>query len=207
MGSAVLSYSAMAGVWQFRGSSSAMTVSVKGTPCRSSSGAPSIWYFMSCRHFCRCSRRASHYGGTSWGSGKGTLRLLLAGGTGTGVSPSSSSSGASTSGGGATHGGAATGTCSHRAATTTCWIALSKAGDSSSVEVSEEMLRWGGSATGFRNPRRERCMREGGRVGACHSRERGCSCYHLRGLSADGGCCPLLFICCLVRILHRNSCL
>ncbi|KAL0355216.1 UNVERIFIED_CONTAM: hypothetical protein Sradi_3968500 [Sesamum radiatum] len=123
----------MAGVRQFRGSSSAMTVSVKETPCRSSSGAPSIWYFTSYRPFCRCSRQASHCGGTSWGSGKGTLRLLLAGGIGTGISPSSSSSGASTSGGGATRGGAATGTCSRRAAATTCWIALSKADDSSSV--------------------------------------------------------------------------
>ncbi|KAL0313406.1 UNVERIFIED_CONTAM: hypothetical protein Sradi_5739900 [Sesamum radiatum] len=44
----------MAGVRQFKGNSSAMTVSVKGTPCRSSSSAPSIWYFTSCRPFCRC---------------------------------------------------------------------------------------------------------------------------------------------------------
>ncbi|KAL0402732.1 UNVERIFIED_CONTAM: hypothetical protein Slati_4303100 [Sesamum latifolium] len=96
----------------------------------------------------RCSRRASHCGGTSWGSGTGTLRLLLAGGTGTGISSSSSSFGASASGDGATRGGAAIGTCSRRAAATTCWIALSKAGDSSSVEVSVEVLRRGGSATG-----------------------------------------------------------
>ncbi|KAL0303414.1 UNVERIFIED_CONTAM: hypothetical protein Sradi_6209500 [Sesamum radiatum] len=73
-------------------------VSVKGTPCRSSSGTPSIW--------------------------------------------------ASTLGGGATRGGAVIGTCSRMAAATTCWIALSKAGDSSFVEVSEEVLRQGGSATG-----------------------------------------------------------
>ncbi|KAL0367086.1 UNVERIFIED_CONTAM: hypothetical protein Sradi_3598700 [Sesamum radiatum] len=105
MGSAVPSYCAMAGVRQFRGSSFAMTVSVKGTPCRSSSGAPSIWYFTSYRPFCRCSRQASHCGGTSWGSGKMTLRLLPAGSTGTGISPSSSSSRAFASGGGATRGG------------------------------------------------------------------------------------------------------
>ncbi|KAL0444397.1 UNVERIFIED_CONTAM: hypothetical protein Slati_2162400 [Sesamum latifolium] len=37
----------MAGVRHFIGSSSAITASVKGTPCRSSSGAPSIWYFTS----------------------------------------------------------------------------------------------------------------------------------------------------------------
>ncbi|KAL0367036.1 UNVERIFIED_CONTAM: hypothetical protein Sradi_3593700 [Sesamum radiatum] len=147
MGSVVPLYSAMAGVRQFRGSSSAMMVSVKGMPCRSSSSAPSIWYFTSCRPFCRCSRLASHCGGTSWGSGKGTLRFLPAGGTGTGISPSSSSSRASASGGGAIRGGAAAGICS-RTVATTCWIALSKAGDSSSVEVSEEMLRKGGSATG-----------------------------------------------------------
>ncbi|KAL0433815.1 UNVERIFIED_CONTAM: hypothetical protein Slati_2715800 [Sesamum latifolium] len=85
-------------------------------------------------NLCRCSRRASHCGGTSWGSGKGTLCLLPAGGAGTGISSSSSSSRASASGGGATHGGAATATCSRRAAATTCWIALSKADDSSSVE-------------------------------------------------------------------------
>ncbi|KAL0292275.1 UNVERIFIED_CONTAM: hypothetical protein Sradi_6995000 [Sesamum radiatum] len=138
----------MAGVRQFRGSSSTMTVSVKGTPCRSSSGTPSIWYFMSCRSFCRYSRRASHYGGTSWGSGRRTLRLLPAGSTGIGISPFSSSPVASSSGGGAVRGWAATGTCSRRAAATTCWIALSKAGDSSSVEVSEEVLQRGGSATG-----------------------------------------------------------
>ncbi|KAL0453022.1 UNVERIFIED_CONTAM: hypothetical protein Slati_1280300 [Sesamum latifolium] len=55
---------------------------------------------------------------------------------------------ASASGGGATRKGAATDTCSRRAAATTCWIALSKAGGSSSVEVSEEVLRRGRSATG-----------------------------------------------------------
>ncbi|KAL0386006.1 UNVERIFIED_CONTAM: hypothetical protein Sradi_2994900 [Sesamum radiatum] len=148
MGSVLPLYSAIAGVRQFRGNSSAMTVSVKGMPCRSSSGAPSIWYFTSCRPFCRCSRRASHSGGTSWGLGKGTLRLLPAGGTGTGISPWSPSSWASASGGGAIRRVAATCTCSRRAATTTCWITLSKAGDSSSVEVSEEVLRRGGSATG-----------------------------------------------------------
>ncbi|KAL0435166.1 UNVERIFIED_CONTAM: hypothetical protein Sradi_0224500 [Sesamum radiatum] len=140
-------YSAMAGVRQFKGSSSAMTVSVKGTPCRSSSGAPSIWYFTSCKPFCRCSRRASHCGGTSLSSGKGTLRLLPTGGTWTGISPSSSSSGTSASGGGANRGGAAMGTCSRMAAATMCWIAFNKAGDSSSVEVSEDVLRRGGSAT------------------------------------------------------------
>ncbi|KAL0402079.1 UNVERIFIED_CONTAM: hypothetical protein Slati_4237800 [Sesamum latifolium] len=95
----------MARVRQFRGSSSAMTVSVKGTPCRSSSGAPSIWYFMSCRPFCRCSRRASHCGGTSRGSGRGISRLLPAGSTGTGASASPSSSRTSASGGGANRGG------------------------------------------------------------------------------------------------------
>ncbi|KAL0413144.1 UNVERIFIED_CONTAM: hypothetical protein Sradi_1516100 [Sesamum radiatum] len=118
MGSVVPLYSAMAGVRQFRGSLSVMTISVKGTPCRSSSGAPSIWYFTSCRPFCRCSRRASHCGGTSWGSGRGTLRLLPAGSTGIEISPSSSSLGASASGGGAVCGGAATGICSRRAAAT-----------------------------------------------------------------------------------------
>ncbi|KAL0404068.1 UNVERIFIED_CONTAM: hypothetical protein Sradi_2047600 [Sesamum radiatum] len=55
----------MAGVRQFRGSSSAMTVSVKGMPCCSSSEAPSIRYFTSCSPFCKCSKRASHCGGTS----------------------------------------------------------------------------------------------------------------------------------------------
>ncbi|KAL0373594.1 UNVERIFIED_CONTAM: hypothetical protein Sradi_3275100 [Sesamum radiatum] len=130
----------MAGVRQFRGSSSAMMISVKGTPYRSSSDTPSIWYLTSCRPICRCSRRASHCGGTSWGSGRGTLRLLPAGSTGIGISPSSSSPGASASGGRAIRGGAATGTCSRRAVATTCWIALNKAGDSSSVEVSEEVL-------------------------------------------------------------------
>ncbi|KAL0386317.1 UNVERIFIED_CONTAM: hypothetical protein Sradi_3026000 [Sesamum radiatum] len=125
-----------------------MTDSVKGTPCRSSSSAPSIWYFTSCRPFCRCSRRASHCGGTSWGSGRGTLRLLPAGSTGIGISPSSSSPGASASGGGAIRGGAAIGTCSCRATATTCWIALSKAGDSSSVEVSEEVSGEAGQPQG-----------------------------------------------------------
>ncbi|KAL0430887.1 UNVERIFIED_CONTAM: hypothetical protein Sradi_0714700 [Sesamum radiatum] len=148
MGSVVPLYSAMARVRQFRGSSSSVTVSVKGTPYRSSSGAASIWYFTFCKPFCRCSKRASHCRGTSWDPGKGTLHLLLVGGIGAGISPSSSSSGASASGGGATRGGAATGTCSRRASTTTCWIALSKAGDSSSVEVYEEVLRRGRSATG-----------------------------------------------------------
>ncbi|KAL0282511.1 UNVERIFIED_CONTAM: hypothetical protein Sradi_7259200 [Sesamum radiatum] len=147
MGSAVPSYSAMVGVRQFKGRSSAMTVSVKGTPCRSSSGALSVWCFTSCRPFCRCSRQASHCGGISWGSGKGTLRLLHAGGTGTGISPSSSSSGTCASGSGANCGGAATGACSRRVAATMCWIALSKAGDNSSVEVSDDVLRRGGSAT------------------------------------------------------------
>ncbi|KAL0290972.1 UNVERIFIED_CONTAM: hypothetical protein Sradi_7038000 [Sesamum radiatum] len=195
----------MAGVQQFRESSSAMMVSVKGTPCRSSSGAPSIWYLTSCRPFCRCSRRASHCGGTSWGSGRGTLRLLPAGSTGIGISPSSSSPGASASGGGAVHRGATTGTCSRRAAATTCWIALSKAGDSSSMEVSEEVLRRGGSATwsvtlGGRGV--------GGRAAGVEpvtTRERGRSCYYLQGLSAYGGCSSLLLVCCSVRIFHRNS--
>ncbi|KAL0386625.1 UNVERIFIED_CONTAM: hypothetical protein Slati_4590400 [Sesamum latifolium] len=95
----------MAGVRQFKGSSSAMTASVKGTPCRSSSGAPSIWYFTSSRPFCRCSRRASHCGGTSGGSGRGISRLLPAGRTGTGASSSPSSSRTSASGGGANRGG------------------------------------------------------------------------------------------------------
>ncbi|KAL0420799.1 UNVERIFIED_CONTAM: hypothetical protein Slati_3102800 [Sesamum latifolium] len=80
-------------------------VSVKGTPCRSSSGAPSIWYFTSCRPFCRCSRRASHCGGTSGGSGWGISRLLPAGSIGTGASSSPSSSRTSASGGGANRGG------------------------------------------------------------------------------------------------------
>ncbi|KAL0379317.1 UNVERIFIED_CONTAM: hypothetical protein Sradi_3237200 [Sesamum radiatum] len=97
-----------------------MMVSMKGTPCCSSSGLLL--------------------------SGKGILRLLPAGGTGTGASPSSSSFGTSVSGSGANHGGAATGMCSCRAVATMCWIALSKAGDSSSVEVSEDVLRRGGSA-------------------------------------------------------------
>ncbi|KAL0462625.1 UNVERIFIED_CONTAM: hypothetical protein Slati_0150100 [Sesamum latifolium] len=65
MGSAAPSYSVMAGVRQFRGSLSATTVSVKGMLRRSSSEAPSILYFTSCRPFCRCSRRASHCGGIS----------------------------------------------------------------------------------------------------------------------------------------------
>ncbi|KAL0320138.1 UNVERIFIED_CONTAM: hypothetical protein Sradi_5275300 [Sesamum radiatum] len=39
MGSVVPSYSAMAGVWQFIGSSSAITISMKGTPYHSSSRA------------------------------------------------------------------------------------------------------------------------------------------------------------------------
>ncbi|KAL0461321.1 UNVERIFIED_CONTAM: hypothetical protein Slati_0019700 [Sesamum latifolium] len=92
--------------------------------------------------------QASHCGGISQGSGEGTLCLLPAGGIGTGISSSSSPSRASASGSGATRGGAATGTCSRRAAATTCWMALSNAGDSSSVEVSEEVLRRGMSATG-----------------------------------------------------------
>ncbi|KAL0412163.1 UNVERIFIED_CONTAM: hypothetical protein Slati_3806000 [Sesamum latifolium] len=87
MGSIVPSYSAMAGVRQFKGSSSAMTASVKGTPCRSSSGAPSIWYLTSCRPFCRCSRRASHCGGTSGGSGRGISRLLPVVAQGLGLPP------------------------------------------------------------------------------------------------------------------------
>ncbi|KAL0407852.1 UNVERIFIED_CONTAM: hypothetical protein Sradi_1719600 [Sesamum radiatum] len=136
---------------------------MKGTPCRLSSGSPSVWYFTFCRPFCRCSKRASHCGGTSWGSGKGTLGLLPVGGTGTGIFPSSSSSGASALGGGATRGGTAIGTCSRRAAATTCWIALSKAG---------EFLR-GGVRNKVRNSWRERCRREGSKGGACHSRERG----------------------------------
>ncbi|KAL0416312.1 UNVERIFIED_CONTAM: hypothetical protein Slati_3463100 [Sesamum latifolium] len=49
MGSVVPSYSTMAGVRQFIGSSSAITVSMKGMPCRSSSGTPSIRYFTSCK--------------------------------------------------------------------------------------------------------------------------------------------------------------
>ncbi|KAL0399754.1 UNVERIFIED_CONTAM: hypothetical protein Sradi_2318700 [Sesamum radiatum] len=137
----------MAGVRQFRRSSSAMTVSVKGTP---------VVHFLALllsgtsrlTDLCRWSRRASHCGGTSWGSGKGTLRLLSACSTWIGISPSSSSFGASATGGGAIRGGAATGTCSRRAAATTCWIALNKVGDSSSVEVSKEVLRRGKSATG-----------------------------------------------------------
>ncbi|KAL0303653.1 UNVERIFIED_CONTAM: hypothetical protein Sradi_6233400 [Sesamum radiatum] len=181
-----------------------MTISVNGTPCRSSSGAPSIWYFTSCRPFCRCSKRASYCGGTSWSSGKVTLRLLPAGGTRTGISPSSSSSGASVSLGWATRGGAATGTCSRRATATTCWIALSKACDSSSWRCPKKCSD-GRVSHRVPNSRRERCRREGSRGGACPSRERGRSCYHLQGLSADGECCPLLLICCLVRIFHMNS--
>ncbi|KAL0373314.1 UNVERIFIED_CONTAM: hypothetical protein Sradi_3247100 [Sesamum radiatum] len=41
-GSIVPSYSAIAGVWQFAGISSAITTYVKGTLCLSSSGAPPI---------------------------------------------------------------------------------------------------------------------------------------------------------------------
>ncbi|KAL0414909.1 UNVERIFIED_CONTAM: hypothetical protein Sradi_1692600 [Sesamum radiatum] len=96
----------MAGVRQFKGSLSAMAVSVKGTPCRSSSGAPSIWYCTSCRPFCRCSRRASHCGGTYGGSGRGISRLLPAGSTETGASSSPSSSRTSASCGAANSGGA-----------------------------------------------------------------------------------------------------
>ncbi|KAL0373697.1 UNVERIFIED_CONTAM: hypothetical protein Sradi_3285400 [Sesamum radiatum] len=43
-GSVVPSYSVMAGVRQFIGSSSDVTTSVKGNPFLSSSGAPPIWY-------------------------------------------------------------------------------------------------------------------------------------------------------------------
>ncbi|KAL0420624.1 UNVERIFIED_CONTAM: hypothetical protein Slati_3085300 [Sesamum latifolium] len=88
---------------------------------------------------------------------------LPAGGTRTGISSSSFSSGASASGGGATRGGAATGTCSRKATATTCCIALSKASDSSSVEVSEEVLRRGGSATGSITSEGE--VQEGGQQG------------------------------------------
>ncbi|KAL0430724.1 UNVERIFIED_CONTAM: hypothetical protein Sradi_0698400 [Sesamum radiatum] len=69
----------MVGVRQFKGSSSAMTVSVKGTPCCSSSGVPSIWYSRPADLFLKAEQPGS--GGTSCGSGKG---ITLAGGTGTG---------------------------------------------------------------------------------------------------------------------------
>ncbi|KAL0458169.1 UNVERIFIED_CONTAM: hypothetical protein Slati_0444100 [Sesamum latifolium] len=86
--------------------------------------------------------------GTSGGSGRGISRLLPAGSTGTGASSSPSSSRTSASGGGANRGGVATDTCSRRAAATICWMAPSRAGDNSSVEVSEDVLRRGGSAAG-----------------------------------------------------------
>ncbi|KAL0355870.1 UNVERIFIED_CONTAM: hypothetical protein Sradi_4033900 [Sesamum radiatum] len=92
---------------------------------------------------------------------------------------------------GAVCGGAAIGTCSRRAAATTCWIALSKTDDSSSVEVSEEVLRRGRSATGSTTLGGE--AQEGGqRGGACHTWER-LSCYYLQGLSAMGGAVPFCF--------------
>ncbi|KAL0462472.1 UNVERIFIED_CONTAM: hypothetical protein Slati_0134800 [Sesamum latifolium] len=63
------------------------------------------------------------------------------------MSPSASSSGASTSDGVATRVGASVATCSRIAAETICWMVHNRAGDSSSVEVSEEVLHHGGSAT------------------------------------------------------------
>ncbi|KAL0444471.1 UNVERIFIED_CONTAM: hypothetical protein Slati_2169800 [Sesamum latifolium] len=48
----------------------------------------------------------------------------------------------------ATLGGAVADTCSRKAAATICWIAPSKAGDNSSVDVFEDVLRRGGSVAG-----------------------------------------------------------
>ncbi|KAL0427469.1 UNVERIFIED_CONTAM: hypothetical protein Slati_2921700 [Sesamum latifolium] len=63
------------------------------------------------------------------------------------MSPSTSSFGASTSDGVAKWTEANVATCSQIAAETICWMAPNMAGDSSSAEVSEEVLRRGGSAT------------------------------------------------------------
>ncbi|KAL0449227.1 UNVERIFIED_CONTAM: hypothetical protein Slati_1479100 [Sesamum latifolium] len=70
-GSVVPSYSAMAGVRQFTGNSSAMTSSVKGMPGCSSAGAPITWCWTSCSPFWRDSSRANHWGGTfpAWAGG------------------------------------------------------------------------------------------------------------------------------------------
>ncbi|KAL0415266.1 UNVERIFIED_CONTAM: hypothetical protein Slati_3358500 [Sesamum latifolium] len=74
--------------------------------------------------------------------------LLSAGGTGTKMSPSAPSSGASTSDGVATRAGVSAATCSRIATETICWMAPNRAGDNSSVEVFEEVLRRGGSVAG-----------------------------------------------------------
>ncbi|KAL0447925.1 UNVERIFIED_CONTAM: hypothetical protein Slati_1920400 [Sesamum latifolium] len=64
------------------------------------------------------------------------------------MSSSASSSWASTSDGVATRAEVSAATCSRIAAETICWMAPNKAGDNSSVEVSEEVLRRGGSTIG-----------------------------------------------------------
>ncbi|KAL0446082.1 UNVERIFIED_CONTAM: hypothetical protein Slati_1736100 [Sesamum latifolium] len=59
-GSVVPSYSAMAGVRQFTGNSSAITSSVKGMPACSSAGAPINWCWTSCNSFWIDSSWANH---------------------------------------------------------------------------------------------------------------------------------------------------
>ncbi|KAL0345301.1 UNVERIFIED_CONTAM: hypothetical protein Sradi_4361400 [Sesamum radiatum] len=69
------------------------------------------------------------------------------------MSPSAFSSEASTSDRVATWTGTSAATCSRIATTTICWMARNKAGHSSSMEMFEEVLRRGGSATIAQNPR------------------------------------------------------
>ncbi|KAL0387574.1 UNVERIFIED_CONTAM: hypothetical protein Sradi_2639200 [Sesamum radiatum] len=63
------------------------------------------------------------------------------------MSPSTSSSGASTSNGVATRARTSVTICSRIVVKTICWMAPNRTGGNSSIEVSEEVLRRGASVT------------------------------------------------------------